>query len=63
MRFATGARHGGPNFGQIRNAAIRPANFRNALNVHSSAFRNGRLIGNPAARAQIAAAAALAVRL
>ncbi|MBR0972907.1 MULTISPECIES: Spy/CpxP family protein refolding chaperone [Bradyrhizobium] len=58
--FATGARHGGPNFGQIRNAAVRPANFRNALNAHSSAFRNSRLIGNPAARAQIAAAAALA---
>ncbi|MGY4357104.1 hypothetical protein ACVW0J_003597 [Bradyrhizobium sp. i1.7.7] len=54
------ARHRGPNFGQIRNAAVRPANFRNALNVHSSAFRNGRLISNPAARAQIAAAAALA---
>ncbi len=60
MRFATGARHGGRNFGQIRNAAVRPAGFRNALNVHSSAFRNGRLISNPAARAQIAAAAALA---
>jgi hypothetical protein len=36
---------------------VRPANFRNALNAH--AFRNGRLISNPAARAQIAAAAAL----
>src|SRR5690349_16730831 len=59
-RFAAGARHGGPNFGQIRNAAIHPANFHNALNLHSSAFRNGRLIGNPAARAQIATAAALA---
>ena len=58
MRFTTGARRGGPNFGQIRNAAIRPASFRNALN--SSAFRNGRLISNPAARAQLAAAAALA---
>ena len=60
MRFTAGARHGGPNFGQIRNAAVRPASFRNALNLHPSAFRNGRLIGNPAARAQIAAAAALA---
>jgi LTXXQ motif family protein len=39
---------------------VRPANFRNALNVHSAAFRNGRMISNPAARAQIAAAAALA---
>ena len=43
-----------------RNAGVRPANFRNALNAHSSAFRNGRLLSNPAARAQIAAAAALA---
>jgi hypothetical protein len=60
VRFATGARHSGPNFGQIRNAGVRPANFRNALNAHSSAFRNGRLISNPAVRAQIAAAAALA---
>ncbi len=59
MRFATGARHG-PNFGQIRNASVRPAHFRNAFNAHSGAFRNGRLIGNPAARAQITAAAALA---
>jgi len=59
-RFATGGRHGGPNFGQIRNASVRPANFRNALNLHGSAFRNGRLISNPAARAQIATAAALA---
>jgi hypothetical protein len=58
MRFTAGARRGGPNFGRIRNAAIRPANFRNALNA--SAFRNGRLISNPAARAQLAAAAALA---
>jgi hypothetical protein len=60
MRFTTGTRHGGPNFGQLRNAGVRPANFRNALNAHSAAFRNGRLISNPAARAQIAAAAALA---
>lgn len=60
MRFATGARHGGPSFGQIRNAAVRPTNFHNALNLHASTFRNGRLISNPAARAQIAAAAALA---
>jgi len=58
MRFTAGARRGGPNFGQIRNAAVRPANFRNALN--SSAFRSGRLISNPAARAQLVAAAALA---
>ncbi len=39
---------------------MRPAGFRNALNVHAGALRNGRLIGNPAARAQIAAAFALA---
>jgi hypothetical protein len=58
MRFVAAARRGGPSFGQIRNAAIRPAHFRNAFNA--SAFRNGRLISNPAARAQLAAAAALA---
>lgn len=52
-----GARHGAASFGQIRNAAVHPGNFRNALNAH--AFRNGRVISNPAARAQIAAAAAL----
>jgi hypothetical protein len=44
----------------MRNASVRRANFRNGFNLHSSVFRNGRLIGNPAARAQIAAAAALA---
>lgn len=60
MRFTTGARRGGPNFGQIRNAAVRPSSFRNALNINSGAFRNGRLISNPAARAQIVTAAALA---
>ena len=38
---------------------MRPVNFRNALNVHPAVFRNGRLMSNPAARAQIAAAAAL----
>jgi LTXXQ motif family protein len=58
-RFATSARHGGPSFGQIRNAAVRPANFRNSLNMRSAVFRNGRLMSNPAARAQIVAAAAL----
>lgn len=42
----------------MRNAAVRPAGFRNAFNAR--AFRDGRLISNPAARAQIAAAAALA---
>lgn len=63
MRFASHSfRHGGANFGQIRNAAVRPAHFRNAMNVlsHSGALRNGRLLSNPAARAQIAAAVALA---
>ncbi len=49
--------HGGANFGRMRNAAVHPGSFRNALNAHT--FRNGRLIGNPAARAQIAASAAL----
>src|SRR5262249_59107786 len=48
------------NFSQIRNAAVHPANFRNALNARAGALHNGRLLSNPAARAQIAAAAALA---
>jgi LTXXQ motif family protein len=63
MRFASHSfRHGGANFSQIRNAAVRPAHFGNAMNAlsHSGALRNGRLLSNPAARAQIAAAAALA---
>ncbi|VIO67532.1 hypothetical protein CI41S_09020 [Bradyrhizobium ivorense] len=61
--FAT---RGGANFGQMRNAAIRSGNLH-AGNVHnafnslsrSGALRNGRLLSNPAARAQMAAAAAL----
>src|SRR4051794_26703604 len=54
------ARH--QNFGQIRNAAIAPGHGRNAMNLLSrpGALRNGKLLGNPAARAQIAATAALA---
>jgi hypothetical protein len=39
---------------------VRPAAFRNAVNsLHSGALRNGRLLSNPTARVQIAAAAAL----
>jgi hypothetical protein len=63
MRFASHSfRHGGANFSQIRNAAVRPAHFGNVMNAlpHSGALRNGRVLSNPAARAQIAAAAALA---
>jgi hypothetical protein len=62
VRFASHSfRHGGANFSQIRNAAVHPANFRNSLNAlsHGGALHNGRLLSNPAARAQIAAAAAL----
>lgn len=48
--------------GQIRNAAMGSGNMRNAFNSLSrtGALRNGRLLSSPAARAQIAAAAALA---
>jgi hypothetical protein len=46
----------------MRHAAIGPGNSRHALNLLSNprAFRNGNFLGNPAARVQIAAAAALA---
>lgn len=52
------ARH--RNFGQMRHAALAPG--RNAMNLLSrpGALRNGKLLSSPAARAQIAAAAALA---
>lgn len=58
---AFASRHG-PNFGQIRNAAVGSGNFHHGLNslARTAALRNGRLLSNPAARAQIAAAAALA---
>lgn len=56
------ASRGGGNFGRMRNAAIVPGHMRNTFNSlsRSGALRNGRLLSNPAARAQIAAAAALA---
>jgi hypothetical protein len=56
------ASRGGGNFGRMRNAAIAPGHMRNTFNSlsRSGALRNGRLLSNPAARAQIAAAAALA---
>jgi hypothetical protein len=46
----------------MRNAAIAPRNARHAMNLLSNprALRSGRVLGNPAARVQIAAAAALA---
>jgi LTXXQ motif family protein len=56
------AGQGGRNFGQIRNAPVRSASIRSAMNSLSrtGGLRNGRLLSNPAARGQIAAAAALA---
>jgi hypothetical protein len=56
------AGQGGRNFGQIRNAAVRSGSIRSAMNSLSrtGGLRNGRLLSNPAARGQIAAAAALA---
>src|SRR5579871_6615921 len=54
--------HGGVNFNMVRNAHIRSATIRSAMNSasHAGRWRNGRLLSNPAARGQIAAAAALA---
>src|SRR5580704_2035385 len=56
------AGHGGRNLGQIRNAPLRSGSIRGAMNSLSrtGGLRNGRLLSNPAARGQIAAAAALA---
>ena len=56
------AGQGGKNFGQIRNTPVRSASIRSAMNSLSrtGGLRNGRLLSNPAARGQIAAAAALA---
>jgi hypothetical protein len=53
---------GGRNFGQIRNTPVRSGSIRSAMNSLSRAggLRSGRLLSNPAARGQIAAAAALA---
>jgi LTXXQ motif family protein len=52
------AGHGRANFSQIRNAAVA----RNAMNSlsHAGGLRNGRLLSNPAARAQVAAGLAMA---
>ncbi len=56
------AQHGGVNLSHIHNAPIRSANIHNALNSfsHGSALQRGRLLSNPATRAQIATGAALA---
>jgi hypothetical protein len=56
------AGQGGRNFGQIRNAPVRSGSIRSAMNSLSrtGGLRDGRLLSNPAARGQIAAAAALA---
>jgi hypothetical protein len=50
------------NFSKIRNAPVRSGSFRSTMNLlsHASGLRSGRLLSNPAARGQIAAAAALA---
>ena len=55
------AHHGGMNFSQIRNAPVQSGS-RRAMNSLSQAsgVRSGLLLSNPAARGQIAAAAALA---
>jgi hypothetical protein len=55
-------RYGGVNFSQNRNAQVRSGSIRNAMNSlsHAGGLRNGRLLSSPAARGQIAAAAALA---
>lgn len=55
------AGRGGPNVSQIRNAPPS-GNVRNAMNSLSRAggLRNGRLLSNPAVRAQMAAGLALA---
>jgi LTXXQ motif family protein len=54
--------HRAANFSQIRNAPLGSRNIRYSLNSLSrtGALRGGRLLTNPAARAQIATAAALA---
>jgi hypothetical protein len=54
--------HGGVSFGMARNAHVRSATIRSAMHSLSrpGGLRNGRLLSNPAARGQIAAAAALA---
>jgi hypothetical protein len=56
------AGRGGRNFAQIRNAPMRSGSIRSAMSAlsHTGGLRNGRLLSNPAARGQVAAAAALA---
>jgi hypothetical protein len=56
------AGRGGPNFSQIRNASVGSGNVRNAMNSLSrtGGLRSGRLLSNPAARAQVAAGLAIA---
>ena len=56
------AGQGARNYGLIRNAPVRSGSIRSALNSLSrtGGLRNSRLLSNPAARGQIAAAAALA---
>jgi len=65
--FSRGGFHGGRafavNHGQnFRNAGLGAGNVRHAFNSfsHAGALRSGRMLSSPAARAQIAAGAALA---
>src|SRR6516165_4570575 len=53
------ARHGGPHFGHFSSAALVSHTGRSALNSFSHAGARGRILANPMARAQIAAAAAV----
>ena len=54
-------RHGGASSHQFRNAAISSHNVRTALNSlsHHGTLRNAHILGNPIARAQLAAGAAV----
>ncbi len=56
------ARHGGMNFSRVRNAPVRSASIRHAMASfsHAGGLHSGRMLSNPVARGQIAAAAALA---
>jgi hypothetical protein len=61
-KFAISRSYSRGHFRGHRAFAARPGNFRNAMNSLSrgGALRNGRLLGNPVARSQIAAGLAVA---
>jgi LTXXQ motif family protein len=56
------AHHGHPNFGQMRNAAVRSGAMRKAMASlsHGRGLHDARVLGNPDARAHMAASMALA---